>query len=300
MTDNHTKAVTVIEKAEIAPRQLHPLAQAMMAALEKSPDPETMRQVLALQREHEAHEAKRMFSIAMVSLKNDLPAIISRDKAVSFSGTKYSHASLAHVLEEVEPHLTRFGFSLSWRISSDEKGVTCVCVLTHQAGHSIDTTMTAPADKSGSKNPIQAIGSTSSYLQRYSALALLGITTGDVPDADDQAAPDVDTKRNLRACAEWSKRTGGTRPSAEALIGKPIDEWTTQDLKQIEARPVSDPAATRERPVSDLGTVLWSFTSATNQAELAGAAAAAKTLGEEDKKTAQEAYRKRRAELKDV
>ena len=39
--------------------------------------------------------------------------------------------------------------------------------------------MTAPADTSGSKNAIQARGSTVTYLQRYTLLGALGLVTGD-------------------------------------------------------------------------------------------------------------------------
>ena len=39
--------------------------------------------------------------------------------------------------------------------------------------------MTALADKTGSKNAVQAIGSTVTYLQRYTLIGALGITTAD-------------------------------------------------------------------------------------------------------------------------
>jgi hypothetical protein len=47
-------------------------------------------------------------------------------------------------------------------------------------GHFEETSITAEADVSGSKNPIQAVGSTISYLERYSILALTGLSTKDM------------------------------------------------------------------------------------------------------------------------
>jgi hypothetical protein len=53
-------------------------------------------------------------------------------------------------------------------------------------GHSERTTLSATADTSGSKNSIQAIGSTVTYLQRYTLLAAVGLAAGG--DDDGQAA----------------------------------------------------------------------------------------------------------------
>jgi hypothetical protein len=49
-------------------------------------------------------------------------------------------------------------------------------------GHSEETTLSAPSDTTGSKNPIQAIGSTITYLERYTLLALTGLATYDQDD----------------------------------------------------------------------------------------------------------------------
>ena len=43
-------------------------------------------------------------------------------------------------------------------------------------------TLSASADNSGSKNSIQAIGSTVTYLQRYTLLAITGLATEDMDD----------------------------------------------------------------------------------------------------------------------
>jgi hypothetical protein len=53
------------------------------------------------------------------------------------------------------------------------------CRISHEKGHFEETSISAMADDSGAKNPIQAVGSTISYLQRYSCLALTGLATYD-------------------------------------------------------------------------------------------------------------------------
>ena len=51
------------------------------------------------------------------------------------------------------------------------------CILTHVKGHRERTSLQAGLDQSGAKNNIQALGSTVTYLQRYSLLAAVGLAT---------------------------------------------------------------------------------------------------------------------------
>jgi hypothetical protein len=78
----------------------------------------------------------------------------------------------------------------SWRTSQPEGSVTVTCEISHSLGHSESTSLTAPPDNSGSKNTIQAIGSTVSYLERYTILALTGLATFDM-DNDGNAGGEV-------------------------------------------------------------------------------------------------------------
>jgi hypothetical protein len=56
--------------------------------------------------------------------------------------------------------------------------------------------MTAGADASGSKNDIQAISSTVTYLQRYTLLAATGLTSAEMDqDDDDGAGPERITEK---------------------------------------------------------------------------------------------------------
>mgnify|MGYP000541184124 FL=1 len=56
------------------------------------------------------------------------------------------------------------------------------CILSHRDGHSEESSLSGPADASGSKNAIQAIGSTLTYLQRYTLVQALGLAAGDDDD----------------------------------------------------------------------------------------------------------------------
>lgn len=152
-------------------------------ALEKGADLEKLEKMLALQVKWEENEAKKLYHKAMAKFKKNPPEI-DKDKSVSFGAgkTSYKHASLANVTKKIGSALSDCGLSASWQTSQSNGSVTVTCTITHEQGHSESTSLTASPDTSGSKNAIQAIGSTISYLERYTILALTGLATHDMDD----------------------------------------------------------------------------------------------------------------------
>lgn len=155
-------------------------ADLIRQAVARGADLEKLSSLLDLQIKWETNEARKAFQVAMAAFKTN-PPNIGKDKKVSFGNTKYSHASLFNVVNQITKELSKHGLSASWETHQNGQiGVTCR--ITHVLGHSQETTLQAPADTSGSKNAIQAIGSTISYLQRYSLLAVLGLAAHDMDD----------------------------------------------------------------------------------------------------------------------
>jgi len=233
VSDDHDKAIQVVEVDRPDALRMHPVVRAMLDA---GPRPEDMRELLAIQREWEAGEARKAYTAAMVSLKAALPAVVGRDTEVRYTGQKglvhYWHTSLAAAVDAVVPHLTTHGFSHGWEPSTSERTVTITCRLTHCAGHSESATISAPPDTGGKKNPAQAVASTITLLQRYTLLSILGIATADMKDPR-PAAPDlVDVAKNQRAAAHV-RSIGRDIEEAERAIGRPSVEWTTDDLGKL-------------------------------------------------------------------
>lgn len=146
-------------------------------------DPEYLKDLLAVQKDWEANEARKAYHVDMAKFKENPPQI-DKDKTVKFtpqgkSTVQYNHASLANVVSKITTELSKHGFSASW--STEQNGnVIVTCCITHRMGHSERTTLQAPSDTTGSKNAIQAIGSTISYLQRYTLLSATGLATADM------------------------------------------------------------------------------------------------------------------------
>lgn len=234
MSDPKHTAMAVAQTA--MPEKVHPLVAQMMAA---SPDPATLRELLAIQREWEASESKRAFTTALVALKRDLPSVVGHDAKVDYTTSKgrthYTHATLAHILTEIEGPMTAHGFTLTWQSSTPDKNTVQVTAqLTHADGHTETCTLSGPPDPSGNKNAIQAIASTETMLKRHTGCSLLGLATKDMQDASQQTnSPDaIDAARSMKA-AKWLKDQGHSRAEAETYLGKSIDEWTLGDLDDL-------------------------------------------------------------------
>lgn len=161
-------------------------AEMIRLAVTGGADLEKLEKLLTLQERWEVNEAKKAYNRAMADFKANAPNLIDKESLVDYTTrqgikVKYKYATLANVIEKITEKLSEYGLSASWRTKQDGM-VVVTCCITHVAGHSEETTLSASADTSGSKNPIQAIGSTITYLERYTLLAMLGIATYDQDD----------------------------------------------------------------------------------------------------------------------
>lgn len=127
--------------------------------------------------------AKQSFTADLAAMQLDLPRVVERGEG--HNQAKY--ARLEDINDQIRPTLHKYGFAITFRVKHDEgKGIFITTVLSHREGHSEETTIPLAPDTSGSKNAVQAIGSTISYGKRYGICALLNISTGD--DDDGQSA----------------------------------------------------------------------------------------------------------------
>jgi len=148
------------------------LAGADIAMIEK---------LMALHERWDANQARKSFDEAVAAAKKDIPPITRN--VTGHNAKKY--ADFAAIAKVVDPVIGAYGLSYRFRTTQTDR-ISVTCILSHKAGHSEETTLSGPADTSGSKNAIQAIGSTLTYLQRYSLVQMLGLAAGN--DDDGKAA----------------------------------------------------------------------------------------------------------------
>lgn len=143
---------------------------------------EKLEKLLAVKMQWDEQEARKAFVAARSAFKAEAPTVL-KNKPVGFGNTKYDHATLDNVVDTITPVLAKHGLSHHWETEQNETGLIRVtCVLSHELGHTERVTLQAMPDTSGSKNAIQAIGSTTTYLERYTLLAATGVATKDQDD----------------------------------------------------------------------------------------------------------------------
>jgi hypothetical protein len=176
-----------VKTAEIVPANgVATPAHLLQIAVAQGADIDKLKQLMDLQERFEVREARKAFVAAMNKFKSN-PPDIKKNKLVQFDTSKgqtsYRHATLDHVCDEVTKGLSGVGITHAWKVGQEKDGlITVTCVLTHELGHSETTQLMGFPDDSGGKNKIQAIGSTCSYLQRYTLLAACGLAAGDDND----------------------------------------------------------------------------------------------------------------------
>lgn len=156
-------------------------------AIEKGVTPENLDRILAAIERVQARQAKSAFDAAMAAFKTEIPRV-SKGAHVYFTNsrgevTDYYHADIADVVGLMAPIMGQHGLYHRWQTQQNEKGlITVTCVITHSLGHSESTPLSAMPDTSGGKNPVQSVGSTTTYLERYTLIAALGIAAGGIDD----------------------------------------------------------------------------------------------------------------------
>jgi len=156
-------------------------------AMQQGADMDRLEKLLELQERWEANEARKAYHLALSDFKAE-PLSITKDRRVFFKGkdgkpdTEFFHATLGNVVAVIAPVLGRHRLSHSWGVHREGERIFVTCRLTHALGHSETITLDGPLDTSGSKNNIQSVGSTITYLERYTLLAITGLATEDQDD----------------------------------------------------------------------------------------------------------------------
>lgn len=199
-----------VEFEVAGPSAIVPAGQAAMTPVEllrmavsQGADIEKLKQLMDLQERWAATEARKAYNAAMKQFKSN-PPTIQKNHEVKFGTTKYSHATLDHVCDVVTKGLSAVGITHAWKVRQGEV-ITVVCILTHELGHSEETEMSGLPDNSGSKNSIQSIGSTVTYLQRYTLLAACGLAAKNDDDGQIAGKPIIEAEQIEQNCLEMSR-----------------------------------------------------------------------------------------------
>jgi hypothetical protein len=184
------------------PTVLHPQALAPQSATHKllnmiervardtSVDMNVLERLMAMRERVVADERRMSFNEAVGKAKSKMPEIKKNNVVNLGNNRSYAYEDLAQIERTIKDTLGEFGLSYRFRTDSVSKpGVVVVtCILSHRDGHSEENSLSAANDTSGAKNAIQALGSSVTYLERYTLKAALGLAASVDDDDDDGAA----------------------------------------------------------------------------------------------------------------
>lgn len=180
-------------------------------------DPERIERILDIRAKEEKRIAERAFNEAISAAKGEIPPIV-KNRTVDFTSqkgrTNYKHEDLGEIARVVDPILKAHGLSYRFRSQQNGPKLTVTCIVSHSLGHFEENTLEAGEDHSGNKNSIQAIGSTATYLQRYTLKLALGLAA--------------------------SNDTDGNVPKQKQPTDEPISDAQVKDLEQLRAATNTD------------------------------------------------------------
>lgn len=176
------------------------------AARDPAVDIDKMERLMLMKERADAQAARQAFDDAMADMQPKLPAIGERGNAAG----RYTFALWEDINAVVKPILQQHGFALTFRTSFDN-GVTVTGVLSHRMGHREETSITLPADGSGNKNAVQAVASSVSYGKRYTASALLNLTTHGEDDDAFRAVEETITEAQEIQLSDMLEATGSDK-----------------------------------------------------------------------------------------
>lgn len=206
--------------------------QAIMMMIERvvlnpEADMDKLDKMLDMQERILNRNAKQSFTADLAAMQAELPLVSKAGEGHN----RARYAKLEDINEAIRPTLQKYGFAVTFRVKQSDKSATVTAILSHKLGHSEETDLVLPLDASGSKNAVQAVGSTVSYGKRYALCALLNISTGDDTDGNihkqqkQEAAPREKLPISDSKLADVVNRI----KSGEATIGRLLNNHTLTD-----------------------------------------------------------------------
>lgn len=165
------------------------LAVISRAATDPTCDIDKLERLMAMHERMQARDAEAEFNAAMAAMQSDIPSIAERGAIVVNGQKRSDYATFEDINDVIKPIMQVHGFAITFKVENVPAGLSVTGILMHRAGHRESTTMLLPLDTSGSKNAVQAVGSSTSYGKRYVMSALLNLTTRGEDDDGHAAVP---------------------------------------------------------------------------------------------------------------
>lgn len=256
MSGQEPAAVVATEAANLPGPVIQnlPAAVTPMGMIEKAlstgASPDVLEKMLALQERWEANEARKAFSAAMALARPKFAPIVKRKDGYD---KRYKYETLTDIADAIDGPLAEHGFTYDWITEEKPDGfIQVTCVVTHEMGHSKKNSLSGhpkdSADPKANMNGIQRIGTTVTYLQRYTLKAALGLAAD--KDTDGAVGPELDlpiTADQFQELNELLEQTGETEERLLKFVnGTKMEELTLKQYAKAKAALVQKAKAKKE------------------------------------------------------
>jgi len=176
--------VAKIDPQAEAPAPADPMVN-MIERIAMTPDLpiERLEKMLDMKERMDRQNAQAQHAAAFAQASSEFPAIPMNGRGHN----KMPYATLKDIIAHTRPVLSRHGLALNFAVETGDT-IRVTARLSHTSGHVETVSIDLPRDTSGSKNAVQAVGSSQTYGQRYTAQAILGLSLGEDTEDDGRTA----------------------------------------------------------------------------------------------------------------
>lgn len=134
---------------------------------------------------------------------------------------KSSYADLDAIMKMARPVLSKYGLAFIQQIQINEDGATMLhSILTHASGQWIESRLRVVPPK----NDAQTFGSTLTYLKRYAAISLLGVTVSHDHSDDDAEIAMVESRDIYAKGTSLNTKYNPKEQSPETITKEQLEE----------------------------------------------------------------------------
>ncbi|WP_019219013.1 ERF family protein [Bartonella florencae] len=175
MSEISTTQTALVEKTNACETNSTAMELILERALQSDVDLDRLKSLLELREKEIKRQERQNFVHDLSTMQMEYKEI---QKNATNPHTNSQYATLDKYLDAIKDSLSKYRFSLFSRIKEqNSNGITVEMTLKHISGNEISTQGTFPFDATGSKNNIQAVGSTITYARRYLLGMLLNVAS---------------------------------------------------------------------------------------------------------------------------
>ncbi|WP_375652098.1 MULTISPECIES: ERF family protein [unclassified Bartonella] len=213
LSTTQTELVEKMNDCEIKPTAMELILE---RALENDVDMDRLKRLLELREQEIKRQERQNFVRDLSAMQMEYKNI--EQNAIN-THTKSLYTTLDKYIDAIKEPLAKHHFALFSRIKDQSSNdITVEMTLKHISGNEISTEGTFPFDATGSKNNIQAVGSTLTYARRYLLGMLLNVARKE-DDTDGNTLLSGISPKQMNEIKELIKKTQSEESKLISFVG---------------------------------------------------------------------------------